>query len=101
MGEIDVLLSRLETSACRFHRNGTWHTAPEARAHLLRKLKHLEHKGAVQSAEQFIELVASSSSTTGQPYFVKCGNDAAVQSGRWLLAQLKAMRSSVPTRSAP
>ncbi len=92
--EIDGLLSRLESSRCGFNRNGTWHTATEARAHLLRKLKHLEDKGAVQSAEQFIELVASSSSTTGQPYLVRCGNETAVQSGTWLRARLQAMRSS-------
>jgi hypothetical protein len=92
--EVDALLSRLESSACAFNRNGIWHTAPEARAHLLRKLKHLEDKGAAQSAEQFIELVASSSSTTGQPYLVRCGNETAVQSGTWLRARLQAMRSS-------
>jgi hypothetical protein len=92
--EIDALLSRLESSACAFHRNGTWHTAAEARTHLLRKLKYLEDKDAVQTAEQFIELAASSSSTTGKPYLVRCGNETPVQSGTWLRAQLQDMRSA-------
>jgi hypothetical protein len=92
--EIDALLSRLESSACAFHRNGTWHTAAEARTHLLRKLKYLEDKGAVQTADQFIELAASSSSTTGKPYLVRCGNETPVQSGTWLRAQLQDMRSA-------
>ena len=99
--EIDGLLSRLEASSCTFNRNGTWYPATEAKAHLLRKLKYLEDRGAVQSAEQFIELAASSSSTTGQPYLVKCESGAPVQSGTWLLSQLQLMRSSGRARSAP
>jgi hypothetical protein len=93
--EIDGLLSRLEASACQFNRNGTWYPATEAKSHLLRKLKYLEDRGLVQSAEQFIERAASSSSTTGRPYL------APVQSGTWLLSQLQGMRSPGRTGSAP
>jgi len=99
--EIDALLSRLQTSSCTFNRNGTWYPATEAKSHLLRKLKYLEDRGAVQSTEQFIELAASTSSTTGQPYLVKCGSGAPVQSGTWLLSQLQGMRASGRARSAP
>ena len=99
--EIDDLISRLEASSCTFNRNGTWYAAAEAKSHLLRKLKYLEDRGAVQSAEQFIELAASSSSTTGKPYLVKCGRSAPVQSGTWLLSQLQVMRSAGRARSAP
>jgi hypothetical protein len=99
--EIDALLTRLETSSCTFNRNGTWYPPAEAKVHLLRKLKYLEDRGAVQSAEQFIERAASSSSTTGQPYLVKCGSGAPVQSGTWLLSQLQGMRTSGGARSVP
>jgi hypothetical protein len=99
--EIDGLLSRLEASACQFNRNGTWYPATEAKSHLLRKLKYLEDRGLVQSAEQFIERAASSSSTTGRPYLVRCGTGAPVQSGTWLLSQLQGMRSPGRTGSAP
>jgi len=99
--EIDGLMSRLEASGCEFNRNGTWHTATEAKSHLLRKLKYLEDRNAVQSAEQFIELAASSSSTTGQPYLVKCGSSAPVRSGTWLLSQLQAMRASARPKGTP
>ena len=99
--EIDDLLSRLEASSCTFNRNGTWYPATEAKSHLLRKLKYLEDRGAVQNAEQFIERAASSSSTTGQPYLVQCGSGAPVQSGTWLRSQLQGVRSSGQTRSAP
>ena len=80
--EIDGLLSRLETSSCEFNRNGTWHSATEAKSHLLVKLKYLEDRGAVDSAEQFIELAASKSSMSGQPYLVRCANSAPVSEQR-------------------
>ena len=93
-------MARLEASACEFNRNGTWHKATEAKSHLLRKLKYLEDSGAVQSTEQFIELAASESSMTGQPYLVRCGNGAPVQSGAWLRSQLQVMRSAGRARGA-
>jgi hypothetical protein len=48
----------------------------------------------VGSAEQFIELAGSSSSTTGEPYLVKCGSGATVESGTWLRSELQVMRTS-------
>jgi hypothetical protein len=92
--EVDGLLARLESSACEFSRNGSWYGAGEAKAHLLRKLAWLEDKGLVQDTEQFIERAASKSSISGEPYLVRCGNGAPVDSGAWLRAQLKAMRSA-------
>ena len=92
--EIDGLMSRLEASDCEFNRSGTWYSGTEAKSHLLRKLKYFEDRGAVRSTEQFIELAASSSSVTGQPYLVRCGDGIPVQSGTWLLLQLQAMRAA-------
>jgi len=91
--EIDGLLSRLETSGCEFNRNGSWYTGAEAKAHLLGKQKYLEDKGMVQTTEQFIERAASGSSLSGQAYLVRCAGAAPVPSGKWLFAQLQAMRS--------
>ena len=99
--EIDGLLSRLESSGCAFSRNGNWYPGTEAKSHLLRKRKYLEDKGMVQSTEQFIELAASASSMTGQPYLVRCGNGIPIQSGTWLLSQVRAMRSAAPAMRAP
>ena len=65
--EIAGLMSRLEASGCEFNRNGTWHTAAEAKSHLLSKLKYLQDRGAVQTTEQYIELAAYCSSMTVQP----------------------------------
>lgn len=91
--EVQALLERLARSECRFQRNGEWHDAQEARAHLERKLSYLERWGRLESAEQFIEKVASGSSTTGEPYFVQCGKAAPVRSAEWLGGQLKALRA--------
>jgi len=99
--EIDGLMSRLETSKCEFSRNGSWYTAADAKSHLLAKLKFLEDRGMVQTTEQFIELAASSSSMSGEPYWVKCGTGSAVQSGPWLRTQLQGLRSAGQAKSAP
>lgn len=98
--EIDALLLVLETSACEFNRNGSWHSASEARAHLLSKLEYLERKNAVASTEEFIERGASASSFSGKPYLVKCANAAPVASREWLSTRLKAMRSARPAVSS-
>lgn len=91
--EINALLSKLETSGCRFNRNGNWYSGLEAKAHLLRKLDYLEGKGAVQTTEQFIELAASASSSSGTAYQVQCQTAPAQSSAAWLTAQLKALRA--------
>lgn len=98
--EIDALLVLLEASACEFNRNGSWHSAREAKAHLLRKLEYLEKRTAIAQTEQFIELGASTSSFSGKPYLVKCANADPVASREWLSAQLKTIRAVQPGLSA-
>ncbi|WER46668.1 DUF5329 domain-containing protein [Cupriavidus sp. WKF15] len=92
--EITSLLSRLETSGCRFNRNGVWHTASEAKSHLLTKLHYIEDRTTLVSTEQFIELAGSKSSFSGKPYLVQCGNAAAQPSAVWLTAQLHSLRAA-------
>ncbi len=99
--EIDALMAMLQSSACEFNRNDTWHNAAEAKTHLLRKLDYLEGKDAVRSTEQFIELAASKSSLSGQTYQVRCGSAAAVDSKVWLTMQLKRIRSTPGTAALP
>jgi len=91
--EVDALLTRLQASGCQFHRNGSWYNGADARTHLLRKLEYLEKKDLVRNAEQFIDLGASTSSSSGKPYMVKCGSAAPVESKAWLGAELKAIRA--------
>jgi hypothetical protein len=99
--EIDGLLVRLVASGCEFNRNGSWYTAAEAKSHLLQKLKYLEDRGMVQTTEQFVEMAASRSSISGQPYLVRCGSSGPVQSGQWLRSELHDLRSASPAKSTP
>ena len=92
--EIDLLLSKLQASGCEFNRNGSWYSGAEAKDHLLRKLEYIEGKSTVQSAEQFIELAAAKSSSSGKPYQVKCGGEAPVESQMWLTKQLGVIRAT-------
>lgn len=90
--EVEALLGRLQASGCEFNRNGTWYSGAEAKTHLQRKLEYLEKKEMVRNAEQFIELGASASSSSGKAYLVRCGASAPLESKAWLGAELKAMR---------
>lgn len=92
--EVLALLGRLEASGCQFNRNGSWYGGAEAKAHLVRKLDVLEGKGLVQSTEQFIELGASASSSSGKAYQVKCGAAEPQASASWLRSQLQQMRTT-------
>ena len=91
--EIDALMAKMSASNCQFERNGSWHNALDARAHLLRKLAYIEkRRETLASAEQFIDVAASKSSFSGKPYRVKCGAAHAVPSRDWLNRELKALR---------
>ena len=92
--EIDAVLAKLQSSGCQFDRNGSWYSSSEAKNHILRKLDYLEGKTTIQSTEQFIELAASKSSSSGKPYHVKCGTEAALESQQWLNKQLLVIRAS-------
>ncbi len=90
--EIAGLIGALDGSACRFQRNGSWHEAAEARAHLQRKYDYLLKKNQVDSAEQFIERAASQSSLSGKPYRIACPGQPEQTAAAWFGARLKALR---------
>lgn len=92
--EIDTLLNRLGASGCQFSRNGNWYSSIEAKAHLAKKLNYLVEKKKLEDTEQFIKLGASSSSMSGKPYQVRCGDAPAVASEAWLTGQLRTIRSA-------
>jgi len=93
--EVTHLLVYLETSACRFNRNGAWYDNREAAAHLRQKYAYLLDKGRVSSAESFIEDAASRSSISGQPYTVSCEGSAEVESSAWFRAELDRFRRAL------
>ena len=92
--EIDALLARMQSSRCRFYRNGEWFDAAKAKQHLLNKLKNAEKVTTLDSTEAFIARVATMSSASGKPYQVRCAGGAAQPSAEWLTAELTVVRSA-------
>ncbi len=90
--EIAALIGALDGSSCRFQRNGSWHDAAEARAHLQRKYDYLLKKDKVDTAEQFIERAASQSSISGKPYRIACPGQPEQTAAAWFGARLQALR---------
>jgi len=90
--EVPQLLAAVEKSGCEFNRNGSWHDAKKARAHLQSKYDYLVKKNLATTTEDFIERGATKSSTSGQKYLIKCAGAAVVPSAAWLTDELKKLR---------
>lgn len=92
--EINYLFSYLAQSGCEFNRNGTWHSAHDASAHLRKKYDYLERKNLLSSAEDFIVGAASTSSMSKSPYQVRCPQTPVMESGPWFTNVLEQYRQS-------
>ncbi len=96
--EIEQLITALGTSGCEFQRNGRWHDATQAQAHLRKKYVWLRKRDLVDSAEQFIERAGSQSSFSGRAYQVRCPGRPPVTSAAWMRASLMQLRRTTPSR---
>lgn len=92
--EIDALFVKLQAPGCQFNRNGSWYSGADAQTHLRKKLDYLEGKNMVKTTEDFITLGAATSSSSGKPYLVRCGESQPVESKVWLNDQLKVLRQA-------
>jgi hypothetical protein len=72
-----------------FIRNGEEHTPAEAADHLQRKWEAAGDQ--ITTADQFIERLASRSSTSGEPYVIRFANGKETPSGEYLREQLEEM----------
>jgi len=88
--EIRSLLHAVRESGCDFDRNGTLYTAERAAEHL--ELKYSRGKRYADSAEAFIERLATGSSWSGEPYWMICDGDK-ISSAEWLAEQLEGSRT--------
>lgn len=92
--EIAHLFAVLETSNCQFYRNGSWHDAKEASAHMSTKYKYLQNLNLVPSTEKFIERAATESSFSNKAYQIKCADGVAQASAPWFTAALMKFRAA-------
>ena len=91
--EITQLLAVLGSSTCEFNRNGSWHSAPDAKAHLQKKYEYLLKKKMINSTEEFIAKGATKSSISADAYQVRCHNKPTLASAIWLTNQLQLLRA--------
>ena len=85
---IEYLIRSIEQlSNAKFIRNGSTYDAKPAADHL--RLKWREAGARVKTAQQFIELCASRSSGSGQPYRIRFADGTIVMSEAFLRAKLK------------
>lgn len=89
--EVQYLLGFVEDSGCIFTRNGRDHDAADAADHL--RLKYDRGGKYVNSAEQFIDRLATESSWTGKDYTVTCDGHTE-PSADWLHRALHAHRQA-------
>lgn len=74
--EIDYILDSVAASDCVFIRNGKEHDPESARDHL--SLKRRKGRKYYSNAEEFIDRLASSSSWSGKPYHIRCGDEESL-----------------------
>ena len=91
--EIEYLLEFVARSACTFHRNGEDHSSVDAADHL--RLKYRRGKKYANSAEQYIDRLASKSSWSGEFYTVTCDGQTRTSSA-WLHEALREHRLNTP-----
>ena len=92
--EIDHLLQFVETSNCTFVRNGEPHPGKDARSHL--EMKYSFVKFRLSTADEFVQYLATESSTSHEPYLVICNNKER-PAGAWLAEELKRYRKVAQT----
>ncbi len=87
---IDRLIEYVQSRKdVKFVRNGNDYSCEDAARFMRGKLKSMgEH---VTSAQQFIDQIASKSSTTGQPYLIRFADGKTISSAQFLGEELKRM----------
>jgi hypothetical protein len=80
--EVTYLLDWVAASDCTFVRNGEAHEAAEAAEHLAMKYRRVRRW--IDSADEFIDRIASGSSLSGRDYLVQCPGVAEQTSRAWL-----------------
>jgi Family of unknown function (DUF5329) len=91
--EVEFLLNAIGSSGCEFYRNGVWHDAKAAQAHVGDKYEYLLRRDAIKTTEDFIEKAATRSSLSDEPYRIRCNGSPQEPTHRWLHTELSRFRS--------
>ena len=83
---IEHLLAAVGSSGCTFIRNGKEYPADDAEKHL--RMKYRRGKRWAPTAEKFIDRIATKSSFSGKPYYIRCGDMAARPTSEWFREEL-------------
>jgi hypothetical protein len=89
---VEYLLSYIRSSNLTFVRNGNTFSSDIAAEHIKHKYEY--NKKDIHSAEDFIELAATKSSLTGEPYLVNIGDGTSKPVADWLAEELARYRKS-------
>lgn len=96
--EIQFLLQTIAQSNCEFQRNGSWHAAADASAHLKRKFEYLNKRNLADTVPLFIERAGTRSSMSGKTYTVRCANTPEQASADWLMQMWMSKRANTLPR---
>jgi hypothetical protein len=92
--KIEALIKHIEgLKEAKFVRNDTEHDAKTAATFLRRKW---QNDSSVKTAADFVERVASVSSTSGKPYLIRFKDGKETKSGDYLRAELKKLDKPGP-----
>ena len=88
--KIGYLLDAIASSDLIFIREGREYSGKDARDHLQEKLYFTGRR--IKTAQQFIDHIATGSSITGEPYYVKMPDGTKMESKDWLEKKLAEMK---------
>ncbi len=91
--KIEALISslrQLSSSGAKFIRNGREHTVEETIGHMRDKWEW--KKSEIKTAEDFIELVGSASSMSGEAYIIELRDGTTMTSEEWFRRELNLIR---------
>ncbi len=86
-----LILSLRELVGARFIRNGKEHTLDKAIAHM--RMKWEWKKSEIKTAEDFIRIAGSKSSTSGKPYMIRLQDGTEVKAEEWFSKQLELVKT--------
>ena len=84
-----LIVSLRQLVGATFIRNGQEYALDDAITHMRKKWEWKKSK--IKTADDFIKIVGSNSSTSGKPYIIRMSDGTEVQTGQWFGKQLELM----------